>query len=214
MGMEVIRMRSLLVFSMLVCAGAAQAQTTNIWIKPASGDWQDASAWSLEREPIPGDMVIITNQGWKAVAIGPATESRDIAGVILGGYTDSFNVLLLNYAGFGVPVTANTVTVGSNSAITALSSVLTVSSNSGPGDLSIFSSFNQGANATVNAHVINLGDVTNAPAGSGTYNQTNGIVNADAISAWNGSTFNQFDGANAIVGSLSLGGRDGVNVEH
>jgi hypothetical protein len=89
-------MRSLLVFSIAGFVCAAPAQTINSWVKAGSGDWQDGSAWSQEREPDPGDTVVITNQGWKAVAIWPTTSSRDVASIILGGNTDSFNVLLLN----------------------------------------------------------------------------------------------------------------------
>jgi len=41
---------------------------------------------------------MITNQGWKAIAIGPNTsqnfsQTLNVSSVILGGYTDSFNVL-------------------------------------------------------------------------------------------------------------------------
>ncbi len=151
----------------------------------------------------------ITNTGWKAVAIGPSTvqnfsNTLDVSSVILGGYTDSFNLLLLNYAGYGMSIVAGSVNVGTNSGITALASILTVSTNSGPGDLSVFSAFNQGENAIVNAHVINLGDVTNAAAGAGNYYQTNGTINADEISLANGSMFNQFDGTNTI-GTLWMG---------
>jgi len=212
-------MRTLLVFSILGFVCTARAQTTNSWIKPGSGDWQDASAWSLESLPAPGQTIMLTNQGWKAIAIGPATsqnfpESLNVAAVILGGNTDSFNLLLLNYAGYETPLLAGSVNAGTNSGITALASVLTVSSNSGPGDLSIFSAFNQGAQAIVNAHSITLGNVTNPAAGFGIYNQTNGDINADAISAWSGSIFNQFKGTTTIAGSLSLGGRDGNNLAH
>lgn len=190
----------------------------NAWTSPASGNWEDLK-WTLGTRPGSGQSILLTNQGWKAVAIGPSTvqnfpETLDVASVILGGYTDSFNVLLLNFAGFKVPLTTGSMNVGTNSGVTALASVLNVSTDSGPGGLSIFSVFNQGEQATVNAHIINLGNVTNAAAGPGTYNQTNGTLNADAISAWMGSTFNQFGGLNTIAGGLSLGGVNGNNVAH
>jgi hypothetical protein len=186
----------------------------NAWISPTSGNWEDSQKWSLGSPPASGQTIMLTNQGWKAIAIGPNTASSpaalDVSSVILGGYTDSFNLLLLNYAGFETPLQAGSINVGTNSGITALASVLTISSNSGPGDLSIFSSFNQGEQATVNAHVINLGNVTNAGAGPGVYNQTNGIANADDVSLANGSTFNQFDGAN-LFGTLSIGSANPTN---
>src|SRR5688572_24866173 len=84
--------------------GAASA-TLNSWVKPGSGDWHDPTAWSLGILPAPDQTIRLTNQGWKAIAIGPDTprnapESLDVASVILGGNAHSFNVLLLNYAGF------------------------------------------------------------------------------------------------------------------
>src|SRR5438876_739717 len=220
-GQAVIRAwRTFLLSTCLtIVAASTRAATTNSWIKPGSGDWQDQTAWSLGVLPAQDQTIMLTNQGWKAIAIWPSTvqnfsETLNVSSVILGGYTDSFNTLLLNYAGYEVPLTIGSINVGTNSGITALASALTVSSNSGPGALSIFSAFNQGEQAIVNAHLINLGNVTNAAAGPGTYNQTNGTINADAISGWSSSTFNQFDGANTIAGSLSLGGANASNVAH
>jgi len=200
------------------CSPLVADSLVNAWTNPVSANWEDPK-WSLGVLPGPGQSIMLTNQGWKAVAIGPNTvenlsETLNVDSVILGGYTDSFNVLLLNYAGFAVPLTAGSLNVGTNSGVTALASVLDVSTNSGPGDISIFSAFNQGGYATVNAHVINLGNVTNAAASPGTYNQTNGTINADAVSGWMGSTFNQFDGLDTIAGALSLGGANGNNVAH
>src|SRR5258705_54772 len=83
----------------------------NAWIKPASGDWQDQTAWSLGSRPAPGQTIMLTNQGWKAIAIRTSTAqdfpgSLNVDSVIVSGYTDSFNVLLLNYAGTDVPLRA------------------------------------------------------------------------------------------------------------
>src|SRR5437899_8454453 len=157
----------LVVISTICCCSSRQAAAeTNNWISPASGNWEQAQNWSLGLPPGPGQTIMLTNQGWKAVAIGPNTsqnfpETLDVSSVILGGYTDSFNLLLLNYSGFETPLQAGSVNVGTNSGVTALASILDVSTNSGPGDISIFASFNQGEQAIVNAHLINLGDVTN-----------------------------------------------------
>ena len=176
------------VLLVLFCASSPLFAETfiNAWTNPASGNWEDLK-WSLGIRPGPGQGIMLTNRGWKAIAIGPGTsqsfpETLNVSGVILGGYTDSFNLLLLNYAGYATPLTAGSVNVGTNSGVTVLASALNVSTNSGSGDMSIFSVFNQGADALVNAHTINLGNVNNPPAGSGTYNQTNGVINADAIS--------------------------------
>src|SRR5947199_10875626 len=108
----------------MVVAATSGAATTNNWIKPASGDWQDQTGWSLGILPAQDQTIMLTNQGWKAIAIWPATsqefsESLNVASVILGGYTDSFNTLLLNYAGFEVPLTTGSINVGTNSGVTA-----------------------------------------------------------------------------------------------
>jgi hypothetical protein len=150
----------------------------NAWTNPASGNWQD-QRWSLGILPAAGQTIMLTNQGWKAIAIGPSTVqdfsgSLDVSSVTLGGYTDSFNLLLLNYAGFEVPLTAGNLQVGTNSGVTALASVLNVSTNSGTGDLAIESSFNQGESAIVSANTIHVG-TSNAP---GVYNLTNGTLSA------------------------------------
>jgi hypothetical protein len=205
-------MKTLVVILLVGWLTPAFAQVTNSWIKPTSGNWEDQTAWSLGSLPASDQTVAITNQGWKAVAIGASTtqsysNSLNVGSVILGGYTDSFNLLLLNYAGFEVPLTAGSITVGTNSGIIALASAITVTTNSGPGDLSIFSTFIQSDNAAVNAHLINLGNFTNAAAGAGTYDETNGIVNADELSLANGSTLNQVDGADDF-GTIWLGAAD------
>jgi hypothetical protein len=210
--------RRLVLVLCCTCSAVFADPLINAWTNPASGNWEDLK-WSLGIRPGPDQSIMLTNQGWKAIAIGPNTvqnfsETLDVSSVILGGYTDSFNTLLLNYAGFETRLIAGSLIIGTNSGVTMLASVLNVSTNSGTGDISIFNVFNQGENAIVNAHMINLGNLSNPGLGSGTYNQTNGVINADAISGWSGSTFNQFDGANTIVGSLSLGGANSANFAH
>jgi hypothetical protein len=197
----------------------ADSLVINAWTNPVSGYWEDLK-WSLGVQPGPGQTIMITNQGWKAVGIGTNTTQKfpgtlDVSSVILGGYTDSFNTLLLNYAGLEVPLTTGSMNVGSNSAVTVLASVVSVlATNSAPGDISIFSAFNQGEQAIVNAHAIRMGDLFNPGAGPGTYNETNGTIHTAVISAWAGSTFNQFGGSNQIDGELNLGGADNANVAH
>src|SRR6266513_2939841 len=58
---------------LMVVAATSGAATTNNWIKPASGDWQDQTGWSLGILPAQDQTIMLTNQGWKAIAIGPAT---------------------------------------------------------------------------------------------------------------------------------------------
>lgn len=66
----------------------------NAWTNPVSGNWEDLK-WSLGIRPAADQAIMLTNQGWKAIAIGPNTvqnfpETLDVSNVILGGYTDSF----------------------------------------------------------------------------------------------------------------------------
>jgi hypothetical protein len=197
-----------LVMAVWICFCAVSQAQVNSWTNPVSGAWE-SNRWSLGILPGPGQAIQITNAGFKAVAIWPSTaqnfsETVNVSSINVESPPDSFNLLLLNYFGFVVPLVSGEVLVGTNATITALASMLNVSSNSGPGDLSIFGAFNEGEQAIVNAHVINLGDVTNAGAGFGTYNQTNGTIIADEVSLANSSTFNQFDGTNAI-GTLWMG---------
>src|ERR1043166_1974633 len=103
-------MRSLFIFTVLGVLSAARAQVINNWIKPGSGDWQDQTAWSLGVLPNSSQSVMITNSGWKAVAINPSTPvnfpgSMTVSNLTIRGATNTENVLLLNYFGTAVPLT-------------------------------------------------------------------------------------------------------------
>ena len=105
-------MKMLSTFIVLGMLSACPAQVVNNWIKPGSGDWQDQTAWSLESLPAPSQTIMLTNQGWKAIAIGPATvagfsNSMTVSNLTIQGAWDTENVLLLNYFGTAVPLTVN-----------------------------------------------------------------------------------------------------------
>src|SRR6478735_6306447 len=59
-----------LVMTFLTTSASAQV---NSWISPTSGNWDQASSWSLGVVPGSSQSVLITNQFWKAVAINPST---------------------------------------------------------------------------------------------------------------------------------------------
>lgn len=152
------------------------AGQVNGWQNPYSGQWEVASNWSLGLRPGPGQSVLITNAGWKAVAIGPNAannypESLSVQTVTLSAPPDSFNVLLLNYAG-STPVRAYTVAVQTNAALTVLDSMLLVT-NTGNSDfrIEVGGTVNQGANASVATGFLSLGNI-----GPGVYNMTNGTL--------------------------------------
>jgi len=98
------------------------AAQTNNWTNPTSGPWESAN-WSLGELPGPGQAIQLTNSGWKAVAIGPSTtqnfpQTLNVDSVLVSSPgTDTVNVLLLNYSGLSVPLTAKTLSVGSNCSV-------------------------------------------------------------------------------------------------
>jgi hypothetical protein len=100
-----------LILCFFFVAIASAVPNVNNWIKPGSGAWEESSSWSLGVLPNQSQSVYITNSGWKAVAIWPVTaqnfaQSLNVESVVVRGYTDSFNVLLLNYAGTAFPLRA------------------------------------------------------------------------------------------------------------
>src|SRR5688572_1274177 len=99
-----------LTFSLLVLTLTANgASEPNSWTKPSSGNWEEPF-WSLGVLPGPDQPIMITNAGWKAVAITPNTaqnfpQSLNVYSVSVESPVDSFNTLLLNYAGVEAPLT-------------------------------------------------------------------------------------------------------------
>lgn len=168
----------------------------NAWTKPGSGSWEEPY-WSLGVLPGATQDIQITNSGWKAVAISSSTaqnypQSLNVGTITLSAPDDSFNLLLLNYAGYQTPLRANTLTVSSNTAITLLSSALEVT-NTGSDDFrfEIGGVVNHGDFSAVSANLLSLGDIS-----SGTYNMTNGTLTAAMGYIGNSypSLFNQFGG--------------------
>jgi len=104
--------------------------------------------------------------------------------------TNSYNTLLLNYAGTQTPLTAQSLSVGSNSAFTLLSSALQVGS-----DLHAGGVINQN-DSLVTGNLVDVGDI-----GPGVYNLNSGIL--DVSQLWVDSTFNQNGGTNAAPTSVS-----------
>src|SRR5438067_2407632 len=103
-------MKSILVLLMPGLVSIASAQVINSWTKATSGNWDQASSWSLGVLPNSSQAVMITNSGWKAVAINPSTPvnfpgSMTVSNLTVRGAWDTENVLLLNYFGTAVPLT-------------------------------------------------------------------------------------------------------------
>src|SRR5437016_1120827 len=114
--MELIKVRGvfagclLVTFPLFLFTISSQAEGTNSWSKPRSGNWDDPPAWSLGVLPSSSQQVLITNSVWKAVAINPATpinfpDSMTVESLTIRGAWDTMTTLLLNYAGTAVPLT-------------------------------------------------------------------------------------------------------------
>lgn len=172
----------------------------NTWTNSTSGYWEDPD-WSLGTLPGPNQAILFTNAGWKALAIGPNTaqnypQTMDVDSITVASPTNSINLLLLNYAGYQTPLTANTITLGSNTLMTILASVLnmtnTVSTNY---CLDVGGTVNEGQFPAVNASLLRLGNI-----GPGVYNLTNGTltVGTGYVGGTFTGQFNQYGGYNSV----------------
>ena len=203
--------RSVILSATLLCGGwcwHANSQT-NSWTNSVSGYWED-QYWLMGLLPGSDQNILFTNAGWKALGIGPNTaqnfpQTFTVRSITISSPANSFNTLLLNYAGFQTPLTARALTVGSNSAVVALSSALQVTGDGlGRVTFSIGGTFNQGDFSTVTAYLMSLGDI-----GPGVYNLTNGLVSMNMEFIGGGdfpAVFNHFGGTNASSVRLSHGG--------
>ncbi|HEX4265975.1 MAG TPA: hypothetical protein VH597_16695, partial [Verrucomicrobiae bacterium] len=165
---------------------------TNSWTGSTSGNWEDTS-WSLGVLPGPGQTILFTNAGWKALSIGQNTannfpQTLTVDSITVSSPTNSFNTLLLNFVGTSSPLVAESLTLNANSTITLSSSALQVHSN-----MSIGGAFNQSNFSGVSAGRIQIGDI-----GPGTYTMDSGtltVTNFEVIGGWgNVSVFDQEGG--------------------
>ncbi|MDB6015538.1 MAG: hypothetical protein JWR19_27, partial [Pedosphaera sp.] len=110
------------------CTGLAQV---NSWTGAGTGNWEDLT-WSLAVRPASNQTVLVTNAGFKAVAVGAVTRDSFPSTMIVSNLTvsapiGSFNTFLLNFVGTGSPVRIrNMLTVGTNGAIACQLSALRV----------------------------------------------------------------------------------------
>jgi len=159
--------------AILSCACADAGAQVNSW-NGASGGWEELH-WTLGIRPGTGQSIMLTNVGWKAVMIGPGTARNfpltlTVNSVTVSSPANSFNTLLLNYAGTQNPLRVNALTVASNSSVVLLSSALIVN-DPGSSTFSIGGTFNHGAYSSVTATQLDIGYI-----GPGVYNLTNGFL--------------------------------------
>jgi hypothetical protein len=191
----------------------AQPIQVNAWTNATSGNWEDLH-WSLGILPGPNQAILLTNAGWKALAIGPGTvqnapQSLNVDSITVSTPPDSFNVLLLNYAGYQTPITANAITLNSNTVMSVLASVLDVTNTANRNyRLEVGGTVNQGEMASVNTSILSLGNI-----GPGVYNLTNGTLNV--VTGYVGGAFagriNQF-GGQTVTTALRIIGQGEYNL--
>lgn len=200
--------------------GSTNAGLVNSWISPVSGNWQDATSWSLGIPPASNQSVMITNSGFKAVAIQSSTPinfpgSMSVSNLMIASPTNGANTLLMNFVGAGNPLVigVNSNKPGSliigdtNSAMVMFSSGLIVNNalgtnNTHLGEFEVAGTFIQSDNSEVVADFLDLNF-------SGTYNLTNGevFINNQFILG----TFNQFGGTNFGAVIFTDGGKYNLN---
>lgn len=175
--------------------GLAQA---NSWTNPVSGYWENPY-WSLGVLPGPGQDIMLTNAGFKAVGINPSTrqnypQTLSVNSITIGSPAYSFNELLLNYFGLGTPLSAGSVSVQSNSTLVALFARLVATNQ-----LYCDGNLIQGASAQIATSNLYVGATATAM-----YSMTNGTVSASSeyigtigFGGNNQTVFDQFGGTNS-----------------
>ena len=184
-----------LTFLLSLATVSAQSGGANSWIKPASGNWDDPTGWSLGVLPNSSQSVLITNQGWKAVAINPSTpilfpDSMTVDTLTVEGAWDTMNTLLLNYAGTATPLRVlNGLNIGSNGTVLMLYSGLNFSNtlnlngvlDQEGGELTFTNSLStimqiEGGQFTLTNGVVNGANMYLGGADAGFANQESGLV--------------------------------------
>ncbi|MBE0546020.1 MAG: hypothetical protein IH623_32235 [Verrucomicrobia bacterium] len=164
----------------------------NSWTGAGSGYWENPD-WSLGALPGTNQTILFTNAGWKVLEITANTaqnlpQTLSVDSITIASPTNSFNTVWLNHAGFVTPLTANSLTVASNSAVVMASSALRVA-----GDLSVSGTFTEIEGSEVSVGSLHLGDL-----GPAVYNLTNSTLSTgeEYIGGFP-STFNQQGGMNS-----------------
>src|SRR5882757_9878691 len=118
--MKTRRLTCFVVLSLGFSAPHPADGAVNEWTKPTSGYWEEQAFWSLGVLPDATQSVLFTNAGWKALAIGTNAaqnfpQSMHVASLRVGAPVDSYNTLLMNFAGFERPLQTESLIIESNS---------------------------------------------------------------------------------------------------
>ena len=183
---------------------------TNSWTKTTSGNWEEPF-WSLGQLPSASDeATVVTNAGFKAVAIGPSTVatapgSLQINDLYVDAPTNSHNLLLLNYAGLNIPLTTATTHIGRDGSLLSYYSALRANQFAVNGQ----ATFAEFAESQVNEAWVGTFRFDSIGTGTGSAELTlsNGLFSVFQINIAEGvpGVFNQYGGANQTR-SLFIGG--------
>lgn len=170
--------RQAMLVTIVFCLSAAHAQV-NTWTNFGSGRWQDPF-WSLGVLPGFGQSILITNGSSKTVTISAATaqdfpQSLSIDSLILQSPDVSSNTLLLDDVGFDVPLTARSIVISTNCAITLVSSSLNITGPSGVG-MSVGGTLAQDAASVVAGGQMDVGFI-----GRGVYHLNDGFLTVTQV---------------------------------
>jgi hypothetical protein len=151
----------------------------NSWTKPISGDWQEIDFWSLGELPEATQDIVFTNAGWKALAINAQTSqnfsnSMSVLSMSVNARPDSFNTLLMNFAGFQRPLQTGVLNIETNGSVQVQSSWLEIIRNSAgsSGSVGVGGTFKQGDFSIVTVQ----GGLSASTLNPGAYYFTNGLL--------------------------------------
>ena len=196
---------------------------TNEWLKPVSGYWEEPY-WSLGRLPTSQDAVLFDNPGFKALAIGPSTvtsapQSLSIQSLTIEAPSNSFNQLLLNWAGFTVPLSVSSnLVIGTNGSLVSHSSALVATTffigataqlldQSAASFTNVFVGADGGAeldlsNSAFAASLLQLGALESSS--NGVVNQSGGTNQLGTLAIYPGSTYTLADGGSLTGNALEI----------
>ena len=174
---------------------------TNSWTKTTSGYWEEPF-WSLGVLPSAShEGIAVTNAGFKALAIGPSTvanypDSLRINNLYVDAPANSGNLLLLNYAGFNVPLSTAATYVGRDGSLLSYYSSLRANTFAVNGKATFAElAETQVGSAQIGTSLLgSLGPGTN----SAELTLSNGVFSASQIDIAQGvpGLFNQYGGSN------------------
>ncbi|HVV01450.1 MAG TPA: hypothetical protein VHH88_08815 [Verrucomicrobiae bacterium] len=207
----------------LATASLVSRADTNEWLKPSSGYWEEPY-WSLGRLPANQDVVLFDTSGFKALAIGSSTvmaapDSLSVGSLIIEAPANSFNQLLLNYAGFGAPLfVSSNLVVGTNGSLASHHSALVASNfyigataqfldGSTAAFTNVFAGADPGAeldlsNSIFSAGMLQLGSLESS--GNAAVNQSGGTNEIDSLAIYPGSTYTLADGGTLEGNALEM----------